>query len=153
MHHRESQWLKQRLIFLWKRYFSDIEIKNQLIIKFGRPCRTRLGSIKAGRIYKKERSIITINGYFQDFEIPEFVVDAVVAHEFMHYAHGFASPHQQAFRHPHQGGVVNWDLKERGLEDTLKLQKQWLKKNWQNYLDAHHSYKARKRRKIVLRWK
>lgn len=137
MSERTNKWLKERLFYLWQRYFSDIAISNTIIIKFGQSARTRLGSIKPGRIYKKEHSIITINGYFQDPEIPQFVVDAVIAHEFMHYAHGFASPHRQAFRYPHQGGVVDWDLKERGLADILKLQKRWLKNNWRNYLIKH----------------
>lgn len=134
---RTNKWLKERLIYLWQRYFYDIKITNTIIIKFGQYARTRLGSIKPGRIYKKEHSIITINGYFRDPEIPEFVLDAVIAHEFMHYAHGFASPHRQAFRYPHKGGVVDEDLKKRGLADILQLQKRWLKNNWRNYLFKH----------------
>lgn len=140
---RDNQWLRERLKYLWQRYFSDIPITNQLIIKFGQSAKTRLGSIKPGRKYRKEHSIITINGHFQNPEIPEFVVDAVIAHEFMHYAHGFASPHQQAFRHPHKGGVVNWDMKERGLEEILAAEKRWLKINWANYLKKNHCQKPR----------
>ncbi len=135
---RDNKWLRERFKYIWQRYFSDVEILNTIIIKFGRPCRTRLGSIKPGRKYKNEHSIITINGYFKDPEIPEFVIDAVIAHEFMHYAHGFASPHQQAFRHPHKGGVVNYDMKERGLGDILKLEKQWIKNNWRDYIHNHN---------------
>lgn len=180
---RDNKWLHQRFAMIWKRHFSDVEIKNKISIKFGRPCRTRLGSIKPGVRCKLGRqkwvasatgnpeftegcsskvhifcqqacnkySCITINGYFQDPEIPEFVVDAIIAHEFMHYAHGFASPHQQAYRHPHKGGVVTWDLKERGLGDILKLEKSWIKKNWKNYLINHgglklHTRKIRRKR-------
>lgn len=131
---RDNKWLKERLEMLWKRYFSDVPIANTIIIKFGQACRTRLGSIKPGRVYKKEHSIITINGHFRDPEIPDFVLDAVISHEFMHYAHGFASPHGRAYHHPHKGGVVSEDLKERGLGDVLKLQRRWLKLNWRKYL-------------------
>lgn len=138
MDNRDNKWLRNRLKYLWLKHFSDVQIINTIIIKFGRPARTRLGSIKPGRKYREEHSIITINGYFTDPQIPEFVVDAVIAHEFMHYAHGFASPHQQAFKHPHKGGVVNWDMKERGLDKTLKLEKKWLKENWRNYITSHH---------------
>jgi hypothetical protein len=131
---RDNKWLKNRLLYLWQRYFSDIPILNKIIIKFGRPCKTRLGSIKPGRKYKTEHSIITINGLFIDPQIPDFIIDATIAHEFMHYGHGFASPHEKAYRHPHQGGVVNYDMKERGLGDILALQKKWLKQNWKNTL-------------------
>ena len=140
------QWLNNRFHYLHQRYFSDIEIKNNLIIQFGRPCKTRLGSIKPKSRLDKSHSIITINGHFMEENIPEFLVDAVIAHEFMHYAHGFASPHQQAYKHPHQGGVVDWDLKERGLGDILKLQKKWLKINWKKYLIAHGGLKSCTRR-------
>ncbi|OGD67815.1 hypothetical protein A3F08_01470 [Candidatus Berkelbacteria bacterium RIFCSPHIGHO2_12_FULL_36_9] len=134
---RDNKWLRERLKYLYQRYFSDVPIINRITIKFGRSVRTRLGSIKPGRKLGTQHSIITMNGYFQDPNIPEFVVDGVIAHEFMHYAHGFASPHEQAFKHPHKGGLVNWDLKERGLEDILKLEKKWLKANWRNYILNH----------------
>lgn len=140
---RDNKWLRDRFTMLWKRYFDDVEIKNKIAIRFGRPCRTRLGSIKPGKLVKNEYSFITINGHFQDPEIPEFVVDTVIAHEFMHYAHGFASPHKQAYHHPHKGGVVDWDLKERGLADILKLEKTWIKKNWKEYLTNHGDLKKR----------
>lgn len=137
MEGRDNKWLRERLKYLYQRYFSDVPIINKITIKFGRPARTRLGSIKPGRKLGEKHSIITINGYFTDPNIPEFVVDAIIAHEFMHYAHGFASPHEQAFKHPHKGGLVNWDLKERGLEDILRLEKKWLKDNWREYIMSH----------------
>lgn len=140
---RDNKWLRDRLKYLWQRYFSDIQIVNKITIKFGRPTKTRLGSIKPGRKLGEKHSIITINGHFTNPEIPDFVVDAVIAHEFMHYAHGFASPHEKAFEHPHQGGVVDWDLKERGLEDILKLEKKWIKTNWKNYIFKHHKLKSK----------
>jgi len=146
---RDNNWLKERLKYLWQRYFSDISIINKITIKFGRPARTRLGSIKPGRKLGDQHSIITMNGYFRDPEIPEFVVDAVIAHEFMHYAHGFASPHEKAYNHPHKGGVVNWDMKERGLDDILKLEKRWLKENWRKYILSHEVKKPRIRFRII----
>lgn len=150
---RDNKWLRERLKYLYKRYFSDIPIINKIIIKFGRPTRTRLGSIKPGRKYKDEHSIITINGHFKNLEVPEFVVDAVISHEFMHYAHGFASPHEKAFSHPHKGGVVDWDLRERGLDDILKLEKRWLKENWRGFILANHTEKPRQRGIIKFIWR
>ena len=146
--YRNNKWLKNRFKYIQQRYFEDIEIINNLIVKFGRPCRTRLGSIKKGRRKQNFNSIISINGHFRDPQIPTFVVDAVISHEFMHYAHGFASPHEQAFKHPHQGGVVKYDLIERGLNDILKAEKVWIKNNWENYLKQNHPYKQYNRRSI-----
>lgn len=151
MEERDNKWLRERLEYLHQRYFYDVEILNNIIIKFGRPTMTRLGSIKPGRKYKHEHSIITINGHFKNSEIPSYVVDAVIAHEFMHYAHGFASPHEQAFKHPHKGGLVNWDLKERGLEEILAAEKVWLKENWEKYLKKNHQFKPRNYFRIIWR--
>jgi len=138
---RDHKWLKKRLAAIWQRYFPDVQLANNVFVKFGRPTRTRLGSIKFGR--RKENlpagqagpnTIITVNGHFIDQEIPEFVIDAVLAHELTHYAHGFCSPHDQFHRYPHQGGVVRRELVDRGLKDLLALEKKWVKENWVKYL-------------------
>lgn len=150
---RNNQWLKERFRYIKDYYFPDVEIKNNLIVKFGRPTKTRLGSIKKGRRTENFNSIITINGHFRDEKIPSFVVDAVLSHEFMHYSHGFASPHEQAFRHPHKGGVVNWDLRERGLADILKAEIVWIKENWPKYINKHHPYRSRKRNIFRIIWR
>lgn len=152
---RNNTWLKNRFDYLYQRYFSDIDITNNIIIHFGRPTKTRLGSIKQTSRDKSSNSIITINGHFRDPDIPSYVIDAVIAHEFMHYAHGFCSPHKQAYCNPHQGGVVDYDLRERGLAEILKSEKLWIKKNWSNYIRDHHPYKPRQRKtnlfKIIWR--
>jgi len=148
MENRDNKWLRERFRYIIERYFDDIEVKNNIIIKFGRPCITRLGSIKKGRRIENFNSIITINGHFQNEYIPSYVVDAVIAHEFMHYAHGFASPHEQAFRHPHKGGVVDHDLKERGLYDIMKAEKVWIKDNWKEYILKNHKLKPKFKFKI-----
>ncbi|MFH1749966.1 MAG: hypothetical protein ABH837_03705 [bacterium] len=128
---RNNRWLENRLRLIWQRYFDDLEQKNPILVGFGRKARTRLGSI---RYHKKTKtSIITISGYFKNLEIPEFIIDAVLAHELVHYLHGFSSSHPRAWRYPHQGGVVSQELKDRGLEETLRFQKKWIKKNHAKY--------------------
>lgn len=151
---RDNKWLREKLKQICQRYFDDICITNKITIKFGQQAKTRLGSIKPGRKLGNQHSIITINGHFMNPEVPEFVVDAVIAHEFMHYAHGFASPHEQAFKHPHKGGVVTWDLRERGLDDILKLEKAWLKLNWKNFLLANHPKEKlySRPRRSIFKW-
>ena len=44
--------------------------------------------------------------------------------------HGFHSPHPRKYKYPHQGGIVDKELKKRGFEHLLNLEKQWTKKNW-----------------------
>ncbi|KKQ90872.1 MAG: hypothetical protein UT15_C0003G0047 [Berkelbacteria bacterium GW2011_GWA1_39_10] len=135
---RDHKWLKFRLETIWKRYFPDIVIVNNVLVKFGRASMTRLGSIKYGRQRENRNTIITINGHFKDLEIPEFVIDAVLAHELTHYAHGFFNPNGQIKRFPHKGGVVHKEMTGRGLENLLKLEKKWIKENWRGYIKANH---------------
>lgn len=129
---RDNEWLQKRAKEIWQRYFPDVKIANNIFVRFGREARTRLGSIKHGR--KAENTYITITGLFKDPEIPEFVIDATLAHEISHYAHGFFSPHERVFRHPHKGGVIRKEFNNRGLEDLHKISKKWLKLNWRDYL-------------------
>ena len=120
---RDNRWLKEKLAQIWQRYFPDVPVANNVFVKFGRPTRTRLGSIKFGRRRENPNTIITINGHFIDLDIPEFVIEAVLAHELTHYAHGFASPLKQTYRHPHKGGVVRHEMVDRGFRDLLQLEK------------------------------
>lgn len=135
---RDHKWLKYRLETIWQQHFSDVAIANNVFVKFGRPAITRLGSIKYGRKCEDPNTIITINGYFKDPEIPEYVIDAVLAHELTHYAHGFFSPHEQHHRYPHKGSVVKNEMTDRGLEKIMKAEKVWIKTNWRNYILKNH---------------
>lgn len=138
---RDNMWLKNKLVAIWQRCFPEVQIKNEVIVRFGRPARTRLGSIKFDQRKNPPaggpRTYITLTGFFRDPAIPEFVLEAVLAHELAHYAHGFYSPHEQLHKYPHQHGIVDKELTTRGLHDTLKLQKRWLKENWRQYLSRH----------------
>ena len=120
---------------VWGRYFTDIPRGNEVVIGFGRRAHARLGSILRER-HGKKRSLITITGFFRDRNVPDFVVDTVIAHELAHYAHGFSSPHRQLYRHPHEGAVVSKELRARGMGDALRLQKKWLRLHWRTYVQA-----------------
>lgn len=134
---RDHKWLKFRLETIWEKFFPDIVVANNVFVKFGRHCKTRLGSIKYGRKTDDPNTIITINGHFKNPGIPEFVVDAVLAHELTHYAHGFASPHEQKYVNPHLRGVVKNEMVDRGLKKLLQLEKSWVKSNWRNFLKTY----------------
>lgn len=132
---RDNKWLAQRLEAIWKMHFTEVPIQNEVIVRFGRQAATRLGSIKFGKRVVNPRTYITVTGYFRSPEIPEYVVDAVLAHELSHYAHGFHSPSEQRYRHPHKHSVVTNELTRRGLGGIVKKQKQWLKTNWRAITD------------------
>lgn len=134
---RDNKWLAQRLETIWKIHFADVAIENEVIVRFGRAAATRLGTIKFGRRTINPRTYITITGYFRNELVPEYVVDAVLAHELTHYAHGFHSPGEQLYRHPHKHGVVTKELTARELGDIVKKQKKWLTTNWREFLKSN----------------
>ncbi len=141
---RDHHWLRERLDTIWNQYFPDIERKNEVVTVFGQKSRTRLGSIGmqgwkgvgGGIAYNTKRdiahgtSMITLTAYFMDPRVPDYVVDATIGHELVHYAHGFHSPHPQLYRHPHQGNIVNKEMYKRGMGKLLRDQKAWLRQQW-----------------------
>lgn len=133
---RDHQWLVTQLEFLLSEYFSDMPITNPIEVKFGREAKFRFGSIKLlkhrglrmilGRS-KPQKSIITVTRMFSREDIPIDVVHYTIAHELCHYAHGFSSENKRLFKHPHHGGVVNAEIKNRGGEKLILAYKHWIK--------------------------
>ncbi len=121
---RDNVWLISRLNSLWTNYFSDVEQGNPVIIKFGRYSKFRLGSIKLSK--KTKKSYITITGMFKQKNIPSDVVDQTIAHELVHYAHGFSSFRPRLHQYPHAGGIVNKELRQRGMDHLLKSYRAWV---------------------------
>lgn len=122
---RDNAWLLSRLSYIWDNFFSDIDQVNPVKVKFGRYSRYRLGSIKYTPTTKQ--STITLTGMFKKDSIPVSVVDQTIAHELCHYAHGFSSPKIRLHKYPHHGGVINTELKKRGLECLTKAYTAWVK--------------------------
>jgi len=144
---RDNKWLAQRLKAVWEKYFPDVRQGNDVIVRFGKKSRRTLGSIRLQHenpsilyilsrrvLGVKPKTIIVLNGHFKKKQIPEYVVDATIAHELSHYAHGFASPHKQKFRYPHKHGVVRSEMQNRGLSELFKKQKTWTKAHWQRVI-------------------
>lgn len=149
---RDNKYLENLLYEIWEEYFSDVPRKNFVLIKFGKYSKRQLGSIKRAnsstRIkslvqkYKdlmdiqdeKSLSVITLTRHFQDNEIPEYVIVSTIAHELCHYTHGFNSPLPKQFKHPHQGGIVNKEMDNRGLRESRLNTKHWLKENWSQFI-------------------
>jgi hypothetical protein len=159
---RDHFYLEGRLKQIWQSYFNDIAPEN-ICIRWGRKARTRLGSITRAKFGNsifsystlgKEGSpiVITINRLFQKPEIPEYVIDATIAHEICHYVHGFSSQLPQKYFYPHAGGVVTAEMRKRGLEGILKMQKKWLKENWRDIVAQEFPRRTRRIRRKRAKW-
>jgi hypothetical protein len=143
---RDDEWLKLKLEEIWQTHFGEIAKANFVEIKFGRSSVRRLASIKQkSRLDKNSDSQITVTALFRNIEVPDFVIEATIAHEICHYVHGFASPLPKSFRHPHLGNIVDYELIKRGLGDKLLLQKRWLRENWQKHIATSPIRKKRRR--------
>ncbi len=122
---RDNNWLLSRLYFIWYKHFSDIDQTNPVHIKFGRYSKYRLGSIKLNR--KTDHSYIVITSMFKQKNIPVEVVDHTLAHELVHYAHGFSSKRTRLHKYPHAGGVVQREMEKRGMGYLNSAYKVWIK--------------------------
>lgn len=144
---RDNKWLEKTLLFVWDKYFPDLSKKDNVKIKFGRSARTRLGSIS--KKTKDSDTLIRITSFFKDERVPQYVIEATVAHELCHYAHGFFSPMPKLFKYPHKGGLVDREMISRGMEEILKKQKVWLKDNWKNIVGPIKRRRYNRRRRIA----
>lgn len=146
---RDNKWLEEKMYELWENYFVDTPRKNRVIIKFGNKSKRQLGCIKwvthktrgisklinDDEDYDDERiSLIIVTSHFKDERIPEDIVIATIAHEMCHYTHGFNSPLNQIYDHPHKGGVIRKEMDKRGLGELYRKANKWLKQNWGDYL-------------------
>lgn len=122
---RDNSWLLSRLEHIWDNYFSDIPQVNEVYIGFGRRSKFRFGSI---RLRLTDNSThIRINGLFRDAGIPLQIVDHTIAHELVHYSHGFSSLLPRMHQHPHRGGIIDKDLRARNLGHLVKFYDSWVK--------------------------
>ncbi|MCX6811602.1 MAG: hypothetical protein NT039_02840, partial [Candidatus Berkelbacteria bacterium] len=86
---RNNLWLKELAQDIWFKYFSDVSATNDLRVKFGKRARWQLGCIRQST-KEGSPSIVTINGYFKNLSIPQYVVESILVHEFIHYLAGFS---------------------------------------------------------------
>lgn len=134
---------------IWQRYFSDVPSANEVEIAYCRAWKSRLGLIRMS--LDSTHSFIGVNSLLQHKEVPEHVLVTTIAHELVHYAHGFGSPLPQLFEHPHANNVVDRELEQRGLGDALALCNQWIDAHWYDFFEAQRLRKSvlRSRRSIV----
>lgn len=151
-HTRDNHWLAERLDGLRSTYFADVPIGNVILVRFGRASRSRLGSIIARphKGYAQPVTFITINSLLRDVSVPEFVIEATLMHEFVHYTHGFHSPLEKQFTHPHRGNIVDKEIKARGGGQILKQQQEWLKAEYPEFILKHLGPTKRRRKKYLF---
>ncbi len=136
MSYRDQEWLENLLADIWYRSFEDVPQDNDVVIRWGKRAKRRLGSISVDP-RDMTTSIIRVNRLFQDLDVPEFVVRATIFHEMTHYAHGFNSPLEQKQKHPHSGGVIRKEFAERGQVALYEKQRKWLDATWVSILKKH----------------
>lgn len=133
---RDNRWLLSRLGSIWSNHFADIAQVNPVFIKFGRYSKFRLGSIKLDR--RTNKTYITITSMFKDQKIPSEVVDHTIAHELTHYTHGFSSKRTRLHKYPHAGGVVNTEMRARGMGYLHEAYRNWVKLYREQLLSRRH---------------
>ena len=146
---RDNSYLKEKLEYIWQTGFSDVERKNNIAIRFKGRWKNKFGHIKK---LKDGNSEIVVNGYFKDEKVPEFIIFLTIAHELVHYSHGFNSPLPRLHKHPHKGGIVNKDLKKRGFGPLLKLERPWIKNEWRPLVQEEFKPRRAVRQVRLFRW-
>ena len=138
---RDDHWLHRELDRIWNTFFQDVPRANIVHVSFARHWRARLGLIT---ISEDERTTyIGINAFLRLQEVPLFVNAVTLAHELVHYAHGFGSPLPRKYRHPHRGGLIRKELTTRGLGREYRLHQEWIRDHWQDIcLSRLHRYAA-----------
>lgn len=137
---RDDKFLEGRLKIILDRHFADVAQPKEIIIKYGRRAKKRLGSIGLKQCADGScQSQILINGHFRHPSVPHFVIDATIAHELCHYTHGFSSPLPQLFEFPHQGDVVDRELECRGLGHLVQAELAWLRRHWRSFLKHYQT--------------
>ena len=124
---RDKVWLENRMNQIKDMLFPDLEFKNQVSIRFKGKWKNKFGHIT---MLKDRSTEIVINSLFSNQDIPEYIIDLTIAHELSHYLHGFHSPLERKYKHPHKGGVVTKELVKRGFGYLVKRERYFIKNEW-----------------------
>ena len=129
------------LTSLWQHYFSDVPHANEVQIAYCRPWKSRLGLIRMS--VDNTRSFIGINSLLQHKDVPDCVLVTTIAHELVHYTHGFGSPLPQLYEHPHAHNIVDKELEQRELGSALSDCNTWIDEHWYAFYEAQRPAKTR----------
>lgn len=126
---RDNRWLEARVQQLWTSYYSDVTPCYPINATFGPRARYRYGSIYS----IGKQCHILVNRLFAHPDVPEYVVDATLAHELAHYVHGYGSGLPKRYAHPHRGGVVDKEMQARGCYHLEERAGEWRRTQWQGF--------------------
>src|SRR3989344_1301559 len=136
---RDDTWLQTRFDQIWNLFFPDVEKKNVFVRWKGR-WKNKFGHIKK----TNGRTEIAINSLFRDPRVPEDIIKLTMAHEIVHYMHGFHSHLPRQHSHPNAHGVVDRELINKGFGYAMKNEKKWVKEVWWNLYKELQPEKAQK---------
>jgi hypothetical protein len=125
------------LDYIWQHYFADIPCANDVSIDYCYPWKTRLGLIRLSQ--DQSASFIGINTLILLEQVPEEVLVTTIAHELVHYSHGFGSPLPRSHKHPHANNIVDRELVHRALGDQLHCCREWIDKCWYAFYDTQRA--------------
>ena len=128
-----DSFLTKKTAQLCREYFPQKQISNLLVVRWGKAWQTKLGHIKPYQQNTQFGSLIEINAVLNDERIPEFVVEATILHELIHYFQGFGSNQPRTQRHPHQGGVIEKEFAKFGWQEIAQKQDTWIHANFARY--------------------
>ncbi len=134
-------WCKHELStclnLIWQRYFADVPRVNTVSIEYCYPWKSRLGLIRLS--LDATMTFIGINALLRLREVPDYVLMTTIAHEVVHYSHGFGSPLSRCFKHPHANKVVDTALEQREMGLYLQCCNEWIDKNWYTFYSAQRA--------------
>ena len=128
---RDEQWLADLLEQIWERHFPDTPRVNRVRVSYGGTWKSRLGLITMSE--DEKTSYIQVNALLGYPQIPEYITFITIAHEMVHYAHGFGSPLPRRYKHPHRGGIVKRELTRRGIVREYALYDAWVYDHWYDF--------------------
>lgn len=128
---RDNHWLGEHLAQVWDRYFPDTPCRNPVDIAFAKRWKARLGLISLCEASSVSR--IRLNLLLSFPEVPESVTTITIAHEMVHYAHGFGSSLPRRHEHPHRGNVVENEIVRRGLGPQYGEYLDWIDRHWDQF--------------------
>ena len=127
------------LYFIWHTYFADTPRVNEVHIAYSYPWKSRLGLIRLS--LDNTLTFIGINTLLQHPHVPDYVLLTTIAHELVHYKHGFGSPLPRRYKHPHANGVVDHELEAHQLGDPIRLCNEWIDQYWYAFYDRFHLWR------------
>jgi hypothetical protein len=128
---RDNEWLAEHLECVWQRHFGDTPRINPVDIAFAKRWKARLGSISY--CVEGGSSSIRINSLLSHPVVPECLTTVTVAHELVHYSHGFGSQLPQLYDDPHEDNVVEKELLARGLGEDYHEYLFWIENHWDRF--------------------